>query len=115
MSDRLLPVHRLIAAINGSPQYQETVAATNATTSRNVTAFGGGEILMLQGDADFYVIAGQSTSTVSASGANAVKVTAGDKYYLCLGNGVGNTSIPETHVCLRGDTGTSNVKIFRMR
>lgn len=115
MSDRLLPLQKIVSALNGSPQYQETVSATTATTARNATAFSGGETLMLQADEDFYVIAGRSTSTVSASGANAVRVAADEKYYITLADGRGSSVAAETHVCLRGDSTTALVKIFRMR
>lgn len=112
MSARALPAHGLMSVLNGSPEYQESLTATSAGTVRNATAFVGGEVIMLQADQDFYVIAGDSDDTVTIT--NGVKVLADEKFVLILKDGDRTRSARQTHVCCRGVSATATVRVYKL-
>ncbi len=92
---------QLIEALNGTPAYQETVAAS--TTTKNVTAFSGGPCVELQSDAAFYFKAGNST--VTCTSANGKRIEANAVELLVLRS-------TDTHIAFLAVSGTANVKIF---
>lgn len=112
MSQRAQPTHRLMSALNGSPQYQESISAGAVSTARNATAFSGGEMIMLQSDVDFYVRAGTAATEVTS--ANGVKVAADEKFVLILRDGDRDSALKETHLACLSTSGTATIKVFKL-
>jgi enterochelin esterase-like enzyme len=101
---RALPTPILMAALNGSPSYQETISAST-TSAKNSTALAGGSVVLLQSDADFYLVPG--TSSTTATEAAGVLVAADEKFFFILGS-------TQTHVAVITASGTASVKVFTL-
>src|SRR5262252_4951828 len=74
---RTLNVDALMAVLNGSPTFQETVATTSPTAAKNVTAFAPGATIVFQSDTAVYFSTGDSSvaTTSSAFSAPAGQIT----------------------------------------
>ena len=109
----------VMARLNGRAIHRATIVATAATPKDNLSTSGGasvtytllgGEVLLLQGDVDFYYqLVNDLTTAMSASGAKGVLVAGG---------------APGERIILAGDdkrvmidsvSGTATVKVFELR
>lgn len=104
MSVRLGNITKTTEALNGVPVYQETVSAT--TTTKNATAFTGGDTICFQSDVAVYYSVGDSTVTSAA--ASAFKAAA-DQFVIII------LRPTDTHVAFLPVSGTATVKVGTMR
>lgn len=115
MAIRTSDLARLTAQLNGQPLHRSTVVCTAATPKSNISTSGGasvaytfkgGEVVMIQSDVAVYIEV-IAVGSMTASGALAVKLDAGEKFYVTLGDGV-------TSISCDAVSGTATVKMFQM-
>lgn len=115
---RNLSIQQEFAALNGSPQYLGTIQSTGPNVISAISAaIHKGDQLMVQPDADGYILGGDhaTTPTVVNSATAGVKVVADEKYYLCLkADDSPSNQNGEGYLQWISATGTTNLKVWRM-
>jgi hypothetical protein len=105
-----------LEALNGQPIHRSTVVAVAATPKDTTSTSGGvsvvytwkgGEVVLIQSDVACYIEVGAAAS-MTASGAKAIKLEAGEKYVMVLQSDVTKISVDSV-------SGTATVKFFELR
>lgn len=110
---------QLTARLNGRAFHRATIVATAGTPKDNLNTsagtsvaytFLGGEVLILQGDVDFYYqLSTDLTTAMSLLGAKAVLVSAGapGERIMLFGD--------DKRIMIDSPAGTATVKVFELR
>jgi hypothetical protein len=104
--------------INGSPQYLGTIQSTGTNVISNLAgAIQKGFRLLVQADATGYVLGSDNatTPTVTNSATTGVKISADEKFYLCLeADSRPSSSDGEGWLQWISGSGTTNLKVWRL-
>lgn len=109
MAARLGDLAKTTEALNGSPgsAYHAVIQSTGSST-KNSTAFVGGEVLVIQPDGAGHFLTGTSSVSVATSGATrGVYLDANEKFYLILKS-------TETHIAWISSSGTTTLYIYKL-